>query len=65
MEERIFRYLQERNQNRREIIMDFLSSGGAKDVAEYREAVGVIKGLLQANQDLEELFERMKEFENE
>jgi len=65
MDERMFRYLQERNQNGREIIMDFLSSGGAKDVAEYREAVGVIKGLLQANQDLEELFDRMKEFENE
>jgi len=45
--------------------MDFMSSGGAKDVAEYREAVGVIKGLLQANQDLEELFDRMKEFDNE
>ena len=65
MEERVFRYLQERNQKRRETILDFLGSGGAKDVAEYREAVGVIKGLLQANQDLEELFERMKEFENE
>jgi hypothetical protein len=34
MDERMFRYLQERNQNRREVIMDFLSSGGAKDVAE-------------------------------
>jgi uncharacterized protein (UPF0297 family) len=65
MDERVYRYLQERSQNRREVIMDFLSSGGAKDVAEYREAVGVIKGLLQANQDLEELFDRMKEFENE
>jgi hypothetical protein len=65
MDERIYRYLRERSQNRREIIIDFLSSGGAKDVAEYREAVGVIKGLLQANQDLEELFDRMKEFENE
>jgi hypothetical protein len=65
MDERIYRYLRERSQNRREVIMDFLSSGGAKDVAEYREAVGVIKGLLQANQDLEELFDRMKEFENE
>jgi uncharacterized protein (UPF0297 family) len=65
MDEKLFRYLQERNYNRREAITDFLSSGGAKDVAEYREAVGVIKGLLQANQDLEELFDRMKEFENE
>ena len=65
MEERVFRYLQERNQKRREVILDFLGSGGAKDVAEYREAVGVIKVLLQANQDLEELFDRMKEFENE
>jgi hypothetical protein len=65
MDERMFRYLQERNQNRRESILDFLGSGGAKDVAEYREAVGVIKGLLQAKQDLEELFDRIKEFENE
>jgi hypothetical protein len=65
MDEQVFRYLQERNQKRREVILDFLGSGGAKDVAEYREAVGVIKGLLQANQDLEELFDRMKEFENE
>jgi hypothetical protein len=65
MEERVFRYLQERNQYRREAILDFLGSGGAKDFAEYREAVGVIKGLLQANQDLEELFDRMKEFDNE
>jgi hypothetical protein len=61
MDERLYRYLLERNHNRRETITDFLSGGGAKDVAEYREAVGVIKGLLQAQQDLEDLFERMKE----
>lgn len=65
MDERIYRYLKERNQDRREVIMDHLSSGGAKDVAEYREAVGVIKGLLQANQDLEDLFERYREMEDE
>jgi hypothetical protein len=64
MDERLYKYLKERNQNRRESVMDFLSNGGAKDVAEYREAVGVIKGLLQANQDLEELFERMKEHDD-
>jgi hypothetical protein len=63
MDERLYKYLKERNQNRRESITDFLSSGGAKDVAEYREAVGVIKGLLQAQQDLEDLFERMKEYD--
>jgi len=61
MDERIYRYLLERNHNRREIISDFLGSGGAKDFAEYREAVGVVKGLLQAQQDLEDLFDRMKE----
>ena len=44
--------------------MDFMSNGGAKDIAEYREAVGVIKGLLQAQQDLEDLFERMKEHDD-
>jgi hypothetical protein len=64
MDERLYKYLKERNQNRRESVMDFLSNGGAKDIAEYREAVGVIKGLLQAQQDLEDLFERMKEHDD-
>ena len=44
--------------------MDFLASGGAKDFAEYREAVGVIKGLLQTQQDLEDLFDRMKDHDD-
>jgi len=61
MDERLLNYLKERNQSRRQSITDFLTDGGAKDAAEYREAVGVIKGLLQAQQDLEDLFERMKE----
>jgi hypothetical protein len=64
MDERLYKYLKERNQNRRESVMDFISNGGAKDIAEYREAVGVIKGLLQAQQDLEDLFERMKEHDD-
>lgn len=65
MEERIYKYLLDRNKTRRSFMEEFLSDGGAKDYAEYREAVGVIKGLLQANQDLEDLFDRMKEHENE
>ena len=64
MDERLYKYLKERNQNRRQSVMDFMSNGGAKDIAEYREAVGVIKGLLQAQQDLEDLFERMKEHDD-
>jgi hypothetical protein len=64
MDERLYKYLKERNQSRRESVMDFLNNGGAKDFAEYREAVGVIKGLLQAQQDLEDLFERMKEHDD-
>jgi hypothetical protein len=64
MDERLYKYLKERNQIRRESVTDFLSNGGAKDFAEYREAVGVIKGLLQAQQDLEDLFERMKEHDD-
>jgi hypothetical protein len=64
MDERLYKYLKERNQIRRESVIDFMSNGGAKDFAEYREAVGVIKGLLQAQQDLEDLFERMKEHDD-
>lgn len=65
MEERVFRHMMEQNTRRRMELMDFLGSGSAKDYAEYREVVGVLRGLLQANQNIEDLMDRAKELDDE
>ena len=65
MDERIFRHMLEQNNRRRQELLDFLGTGSAKDYAEYREVVGVLRGLLQANQNIEELMERAKEMDND
>lgn len=45
--------------------VDKLVSGGAKDYAEYRELVGVIRGLDHANLNLQDLKTRMENINNE
>jgi hypothetical protein len=65
MNERVFRHMLEQNNRRRQELQDFLGAGSAKDYAEYREVVGVLRGLLQANQNIEELMERAKEMDND
>jgi hypothetical protein len=42
----------------------FLSGGGAKDFAEYRHIVGVIRGLTHAEQIVKDLVQKM-EFSDE
>ena len=44
---------------------DFLINGGAKDYAEYRELVGVIRGLDHANYNLQDLKQRIERQNNE
>jgi len=61
MDARAFHYLQDQNQKRRQDLLEYLGTGSAKDYAEYREVVGVIRGLLQANQNIEDLADRLKE----
>ncbi len=65
MDERVFRHMMEQNSRRRIELMDFLGSGSAKDYAEYREVVGVLRGLLQANQNIEDLMDRAKEHDDD
>lgn len=45
--------------------VDKLVSGGAKDYAEYRELVGVIRGLDHANLNLQDLKTRMEKINDE
>lgn len=65
MDEAVMRLLLDKNETRRRELMEHLGSGGATSFDEYREVVGVIRGLLQANQNIEDLLERVKENEDE
>jgi len=53
------------NNEYRQTAVDKLVSGGAKDYAEYRELVGVIRGLDHANYNLQDLKTRMENINNE
>lgn len=65
MDERVMKLLFDKNEARRKELMEHLGSGGAKDYAEYKEIVGVLRGLLHANQNIEDLLERVKEIDDE
>lgn len=65
MDERVMKLLFDKNEARRKELMEHLGSGGAKDYAEYKEIVGVLRGLLHANQNIEDLLERAKEIDDE
>lgn len=65
MDPRAFQYLLDQNHKRRLDLLDYLGTGSAKDYAEYREVVGVLRGLLQANQNIEDLADRLKDSDND
>ncbi len=65
MDERVMKLLMDKNSQRKAELLEHLGSGGAKDYAEYREIVGVLRGLLHANQNIEDLLERAKEIDDE
>ena len=65
MDERVMKLLFDKNEARRKELMEHLATGAAKTYDEYREIVGVIRGLLQANQNIEDLMERVKESDDE
>ena len=52
MDERVLKLLFDKNESRRKELAEHLASGGAKSFEEYKEVVGVIRGLLQANQNI-------------
>jgi hypothetical protein len=53
------------NNEYRQTAVDKLIAGGAKDYAEYRELVGVIRGLDHANYHLQDLKIRMEKINDE
>jgi hypothetical protein len=57
--------LKKQNDEFRQSAIDKLMSGAAIDYAEYRELVGVIRGLDHANYNLQDLKQRIERQNNE
>jgi len=53
--------LLKRNEEFRRQAEESLATGAAKDYAEYRELVGVIRGLSHANLNIQDLLRKLKE----
>ena len=58
-------YIVKQLKERGEIVSERIGTGGAKDYAEYRELVGVIRGLDHANLTLQDFAKRMEQLDNE
>lgn len=56
-----FDLIQKQNEDYRQRAIESLINGAAKDYAEYRELVGVIRGLNHANFNIQDLVRRIKE----
>jgi hypothetical protein len=52
-------FIKKQNDEYRQQAVDRLCTGAAKDYAEYRELVGVIRGLDHANMSLQDLKQRL------
>lgn len=55
-----FDLIQKQNEDYRQRAIESLINGAAKDYAEYRELVGVIRGLNHANFNIQDLIRRIK-----
>jgi hypothetical protein len=56
-----FNLLQKQNEDYRQRAIESLINGAAKDYAEYRELVGIIRGLSHANLNIQDLLRKLKE----
>jgi hypothetical protein len=65
METKIFEVLTGKINDQIRQHIESLSDGAAKDYAEYRELVGVIRGLDHANLTLQDFAKRMEQLDNE
>jgi len=46
-------------------LIEFLGDGGAKSYDHYKEVCGVLRGLLTAQSEINDLLQKMKEYEDE
>lgn len=63
--ERAFRVIAARLREHQERTAEALGDGGAKDYADYRELVGLIRGLKLAESEIQDLLRNFEDQEDE
>lgn len=61
----VMELLQKKLEDRKQLIVESLGSGAAKDYAEYRDLCGMIRGLTTAQQEIEDLVRKLKDEDDE
>jgi len=65
MDPKVLKLLNSKLEERRKELVEFLGDGGAKSYDHYKEVCGVLRGLLTAQSEINDLLQRMKEYEDE
>ena len=65
MDPKVLKLLNSKLEERRQELIDFLGDGGAKSYDHYKEVCGVLRGLLTAQSEINDLLQKMKEYEDE
>lgn len=64
MDTQALEYLQGKLQDEIRAIEEELARGGAKDFAEYQNLCGVIRGLLTAQREINDLLRKVKDYDD-
>ncbi len=65
MDPKVLKLLNSKLEERRKELIEFLGDGGAKSYDHYKEVCGVLRGLLTAQSEINDLLQKMKEYEDE
>jgi hypothetical protein len=65
MDPKVLKLLNSKLEERRQELIEFLGDGGAKSYDHYKEVCGVLRGLLTAQSEINDLLQKMKEYEDE
>lgn len=65
MDKQILEYLDKKYSDEIRHIEESLGAGAAKDYAEYQNLCGVIRGLLTAQREINDLLRKVKDYEDD
>lgn len=65
MDTQALEYLDKKYKEEIKVIEESLARGGAKDFAEYQHQCGIVRGLLTALREINDLLRKVKEYNDE
>lgn len=64
MDNQILEYLTKKYEDEIKVLQESLGAGAAKDYAEYQNLCGVIRGLLTAQREINDLLRKVKDYDD-